>query len=70
MERLLRLLGHPPLSAYPMTGLTKISSTYPYELFTNCDELLTSPALFDRAQQWKDIVYTAGFPSLGTSSIA
>ena len=70
MCKLLPLLGHLPLSAYPTTGLTKISSAYPYELFTNYEELLASPALFNRARRWHDIAYATRFPIVGDSSRA
>jgi hypothetical protein len=68
MDRLLSLLGHPPLATYPTTGLTKISSAYPYELFTNRDELLASPELFDKARQWREVVYSTAFPVVGSTA--
>lgn len=64
--KLLSLLGHAPLSAYPISGLTKISSAYPYESFLNKDDILASPILFEKIRQWTEVVYSSGFHVVGT----
>lgn len=64
MNKLLLLLGHPTLSCYPKTELTKISTAYPHELFSNAEDVLSSPKLLRRLSEWEQLVYGGPFETL------